>query len=151
MKRFYGEYDIKPLAFGSDEYAYEQDFGFLRDDGLLIISVMGTKTDGASVGRLGGLIVGSPFKKFNKIWSSPHDSLYHKTAIILDTKHTDDIENAFGNWRDLPADYFKHQTCFKKKFADQTLLQAMKACGEVWIKRRAVYRAVRLFGRGWWA
>jgi len=150
MTRFYGEYDIKPVSFGSDQYAYEQDFGFLRDDGLLIISVMGTKTDGASVGRIGGLIVGSPFKRFNKIWSAPHDSLYHKTAVILDTNSVWETESAFVHWRDLPAHHFKHQTCFNKKFADLTLLQAMKACGEGWFKRRAVYRAVRLWGRGWW-
>ena len=151
MKVFYGEYDTKPVSFGSDSYSYEQDFGFLREDGLLVISVKATTTDGASVGRIAALFVGSPLKKYNKIWAAPHDSLYRKQAVILNTKCVDDIENAFVHWMDLPADYFEHQTQFNKKFADQTLLQAMRACGEKGIKRRIVYFAVRLFGRGWWS
>jgi hypothetical protein len=33
-----------------------------------------------------------------------------------------------------------------RQFADETLMAAMKADGESWFRRQAMYRAVRLFG-----
>ena len=152
MGTFYGNYDTRPLMRGSDTYSYEEDFGFCRDDGLLIISPTGTTTDGASIRpKIIWTFMGSPLEGFNKEWSSAHDSLYRKAAVILDANTVDDSVFAFHNWRDIPAKHFVHQTNFMRKFADQTLLQAMKACGEGWLKRRTVYRAVRLFGKGWWS
>ena len=151
--RFLGIYDTIPLANDSDTYKYQQDFGFLRDDGLLIISAIGTTTDGASIPRIPPIIrflLGDPLSGDNKMWASPHDALYRKCAVILDTLTVGDIDKAFANWRDLPAKHFKHQASFCRKFADETLLQAMKCCGENICKRWAVYHAVRKFGRGWW-
>jgi len=153
MGMFYGDWDTKPLMAGSDTYVYEQDFGFCRDDGLLIISPMGTTTDGASIRpKIAWVWLGSPLEGFNRRWSASHDSGYRKTAVILDTNTVSDINYAFVNWRDIPASHFVHQTTLNRKFFDQTLLQAMKACGESFVKRQTVYRMVRLFGRkaGWW-
>ena len=153
MGTFYGNYDTRPLMRGSDTYVYEEDFGFCRDDGLLVISPTGTTTDGASIRpKIIWVFMGSPLEGFNKIWSSPHDSLYRKIAVILDTNTVEDAQDAFMHWRDLPSKHFIHQTKFRRKFADQTLLQAMKASGEGWCKRKTVYRAVRMFGgeAGWW-
>ena len=153
MGKFYGNWDTRPVMAGSDTYAYEEDFGFCRDDGLLVISVKDTTTDGASIRpKVAWAWLGSPLSGWNKEWSAPHDTLYRKQAIILDTNTVDDSVHAFNHWRDYPPHHFKHQTCFNRKFADKTLLQAMEACNEGWVKRHTVYRMVRLFGRkaGWW-
>ena len=70
---------------GSDTYVYEEDFGFCRDDGLLIISPKGTTTDGASLPKIAWLFMGSPLEGYNRRWSSNHDATYRKCAVILNT------------------------------------------------------------------
>jgi hypothetical protein len=152
MLGFYGVYDTKPHDDMPDVYDFQRDYAFLRDDGLLVISAKGTHTDGASVPRWAWCIVGHPMHGMNKYWSAAHDSLYAKTAIILDT-HTlgsISVDSAFHIWRSLPARHFIHQTAFDKKFADQTLKQAMKALGESRVKTALCYSAVRVGGKGWW-
>ena len=150
--KFYGRYDTIPKENDSNTYIYQQDFGFLRDDGLLIISPKGTTTDGASIPRFMWRLVGHPLYGANKEWASPHDNLYSKHAIIIDTTHRLSLQPSvmFFSWREQSSSVFIHQTCFDKKFADDTLLQAMKTCGEPRIKQMAVYPSVRLFGKGWW-
>ena len=151
--RYLGIYDTIPLTNNSDTYKYQQDFGFLRDDGFLIISPMATTTDGASIPPFPPfirMILGHPLAGDNKLWSAPHDSLYRKCAIIIDTKEIDP-DFAFAFWRELDSTHFRHQDYFDRKFADNTLMQALKCSKKSFIKRWAVYRMVRLFGRGWWS
>ena len=150
--KFYGRYDTIPLENDSNTYVYQQDFAFLRSDGLMIISPEGTTTDGASCPRFLWSLIGSPLSGSNKEWSSPHDSAYRKAAVIINTLHPDAIDPLmmFVRWRTISSKFFVHQTCKNKKFADDTLLEAMKTCGEPWFKQMLVYRAVRLFGVGWW-
>ena len=150
--RFIGLYDTIPLNNESNTYRLQRDFGFLRDDGLLIISPMGTNINGANIPRIMWRVIGSPLYSDNKLWSAPHDSLYGKTAVIMDTNVEGAYtpERMFECWRDLDAKFFVHQTCYNKLFADNTCKQAMVCLGEPWAKRVAVYRAVRWFGRGWW-
>ena len=151
--RFIGRYDTIPKEGCSNTYVYQQDYGFLRDDKLLIIAPEGTTTDGASIPRFMWRLVGHPLYSNNKFWSAPHDCLYSKCAIVIDCGRSDSMtpEAMFMYWRDLSAHHFLHQCEFSKRFADETLLQAMKACNEPRLKQFAVYRSVRLFGRGWWA
>lgn len=152
MKRLYGLYEIAPHIDDPNTYDLKRDYAFLRQDGLLIISAKGTHVNGASIPLVFWPFLGSPLSGTNKLWSCCHDSLYAKTAIVIDTntlKHIT-IQEAFDNWRDIPSEHFIHQTSFRRKFADQTLLEAMRYLGVNLIKRRLVYRAVRIFGRAHW-
>ncbi len=155
MKRFYGRYDTIPLEDDPDTYKYQRDFGFLRDDGIMVISPEGTTTDGASIRpKILWIPLGSPLEGGNKYWASPHDGLYRKFAIIMDTTRigaTTPLQ-MFHKWRELDSHFFIHQTTKNKAWADDTLRQAMKAWGEPAWKRSMVYRGVRIFGRnnGWW-
>jgi len=155
MKRFFGRYDTIPLEDDPDTYEYQRDFGFLRDDGIMIISATGTTTDGASIRpKILWIPLGSPMEGGNKYWASPHDSLYRKCAVLIDTTFIGSFEpiKMFQNWQTLDKHFFIHQTDMDKVFADDTLRQAMKAWGEPTWKRSMVYRGVRIFGRnnGWW-
>ena len=151
--KFYGIYDTVPVTNGSNDYILQQDFGFLRSDGLMIISPEGVRINGANIPRILWPLIGSPLSGSNKEWSCGHDISYGKHAIIIDTLHPDAVDPLmmFTRWRTINAKFFRHQTCFDQKFADDTLLEAMKTCGEPWLKRQMVYRALRLFGHGgWW-
>jgi len=151
--KFLGIYDTIPLTNDSDTYKYQQDFGFLRDDGIMVIAPVGTTTDGASIPAFPPIIrflIGGPLQGDNKLWASPHDALYRKLAIIIDTADIADIDMAFIDWRELSPIHFEHQANFTRKWADETLLQAMMCAGEGFIKRWAVYHAIRACGRGWW-
>lgn len=155
MARFIGLYDTIPLANDPNTYKYQQDFGFLRDDGILVISATGTTTDGASIRpKILWVLLGSPLEGFNKHWASPHDAGYRKCAVFIDTTidGAPTPEEMFLNWREIDSKYFIHQTCLNKAFTDDTLRQAMKACSEPMWKRSMVYRGVRIFGckNGWW-
>jgi len=72
--KFYGRYDTIPKENDSNTYIYQQDFGFLRDDGLLVIAPVGSTTDGASVPRFLWRMFGHPLFGDNKEWGSPHDA-----------------------------------------------------------------------------
>jgi len=151
--KFYGRYDTISTENDSNTYIYQQDFAFLRSDGFMIISPEGTTTDGASIPRALWSILGSPLYGKNKEFASCHDSLYRKAAVIINTTHRDAFDPLmmFLRWRTINSKFFLHQTCKDKKFADDTLLQAMQTCGVSWIKQMAVYHAVRLLGHsGWW-
>jgi len=147
--RFIGTLDFAPQdAKHPDIWTLERDFGFLRSDGLLIIALEKGRTDGASIPRPCWRFVGHPFYRKNRFWALPHDAGYRGYAIIVDTRlfpHTP-IEWLFENWADLPAHAFIHSADLSRKFWDNTLLQAMRALGEIWLKRFVVYRSVRLFG-----
>lgn len=150
--KFVGTYDTMPIELASDTY-HQQDFAFLRADGLMIICPVGTTTDGASIPRFLWPLIGSPLRGKNKLWSAPHDALYRKCAIIIDAEKMQGItiDSILENWEEMPPEIFVHQTEFTKRFADRTMLQALKCCGVSWLKRRLIYRAVRIFGRGWWS
>ncbi len=152
IPHFIGLYDTIPIASDSDTYKFQRDFGFIRDDGIMVISQKDTTTDGASIPKFMWWMFGSPLQGANKEWSAPHDSLYRKQAIIIDCVDLDplDITTVFENWRDLASTYFIHQASLDKWFADDTLRQAMIASGSSEAKRWAVYHAVRMFGKGWW-
>ena len=148
---FLGVYDTVPTDKDPNMYELQRDYGFLRDDGLLIIGAKGVYVNGANIPRWAWVMVGSPLRGMNKYWSAPHDFLYAKHAIILDTTVVKgNVCENFKHWRELPSDCFRHQTCFNKKFADNTLLQAMTFLEEPWIKRKVCYASVRVGGTGWW-
>jgi len=152
LNRFYGVYDIVCHENDPDLYDLQRDFGFLRDDGMMTISPKGTHVNGANIPRFLWPVIGSPMSGLNKIWSANHDSGYGKTLIIIDTNTLEriTIQSAFNNWRNIPAIHFVHQASVNRKFVDDTLLQAMVVLEEPFWKRKLVYRAVRLFGRGYW-
>ena len=148
--RFIGQYDTLPTKHNPDLYKFQQDFGFLRSDGLLIISPVSSYTDGASIPRFFWRLIGHPLQGRNKYWAAPHDSGYKACAIIIDVKrYYMAAEDAFEHWEDLdPEIGFIHRSDLPRKWWDRTLLEAMAACKESWVKRRLVYMGVRIGGSG---
>jgi len=146
-QRFIGCYDTKPLGYGSAEWLFQEDFGFLRKDGKLVISVAGTETDGASIPRFFWRLLGHPLTGVNRYFSASHDSLYNATAVIVDTyKYLGKPEFLFEKWRQLHPSGFVHRADLNRKWADQHMLEVMEFMRVPWWKRRMCYRAVRMFG-----
>ena len=146
-QRFLGTYDTKPLGYSGNERMFQEDFGFLRKDGKLVISVSGTDTDGASIPRFFWRIIGSPLHGVNKYFAAGHDSLYNATAVIIDTyKYPGTAEAIFYKWRVLMPHGFIHRADLTRKWADQHMLEVMEFMRVPWWKRKLVYRAVRMFG-----
>ena len=149
MARFVGKLDFAPQSPDHPkEWKLSQDFGFVRDDGLLVIAQTGGRVDGASIPRLLWRIIGHPFRRANRFWSVPHDAGYGGWAIIIDLNRLQSTpETALAIWRDITdASVFIHASDLPRKWWDRTLRQAMRAMGERWWKRSTVHRAVRMFG-----
>jgi len=148
MARFVGKLDFAPQDPNyPDEWRLGQDFGFLRDDGVMVIAQMHGHTDGASVPRFLWRVVGHPFRRGNRFWALPHDAGYNGYAVIIDLNAAEVTpEYALDNWRNSDIVGFINSADLSRKWWDRTLQQAMVAMNEKRWKRRAVYSAVRLFG-----
>ena len=149
--RFVGELDFAAQNPAKPHvWELAADFGFLRDDGLLIVALAGGHTDGASIPRFLWRIFGHPFMGTNRFWAIPHDAGYSGPsgyAIIIDLNAAQlPPDYALDNWMEIGVESLINSRNLSRKWWDQTLLMAMSAMGEGWFKRRAVYRAVRLFG-----
>jgi len=153
IPHFIGIYDTIPIASGSDTYTFQRDFGFVRDDNIMVIAPKCVDVNGANIPRLLWLFLGSPLSGKNKEWSAHHDVLYAKEAIIIDCRNlnAESVTTIFENWRELAPDYFIHQACMPKFFADDTMRQAMIASDSNMVKRWIAYHGVRIFGHGWWS
>lgn len=129
----------------------EHPFGFLRPDGYLVVAPRGATADGASIPRFFWRLFGHPFRHGNRFWSVPHDAGYKGEAMIINMAHPEvrDIDPAIilAHWSMVPSAAFVHSADLTRRWWDETMLQAMTASGTNAIKRRCVYRAVRLFGR----
>jgi len=149
MSRFIGRLDFAPQdPERPDSWELDDDFGFLRDDGILVIALAGGRTDGASIPRFLWRDFGHPFLGKNRFWALPHDAGYGGYAVIIDLNAAQlPPDYALDNWLDISVEYQISSRNLSRKWWDETLLMAMGAIGERWFKRSAVYRAVRLFGR----
>jgi hypothetical protein len=149
MPHFIGKLDFAPQdPSRPTEWRLAQDFGFVRDDGLLVISQAGSDVDGASIPRFMWRLCGHPFRRANRFWSVPHDSLYRGVAIIIDLQAAQmTAEEALDLWRDIQdPEVFVHGADLDRAWCDDTMRQAMIAMHEGRIKRASVYSAVRAFG-----
>jgi hypothetical protein len=149
MARFVGKLDFAPQDPDrpDDERKLSQDFGFVRDDGLMVIAQSGGSVDGASIPRTLWRLIGHPLYKGNRFWSVPHDALYRRFAVIIDLNSAQVTpETALDVWREMDCTPFVHARSLSRKWCDKTLRQAMVAMHERRLKRRAVYLAVRMFG-----
>jgi hypothetical protein len=148
VARFVGQLDFAPQdPARPDEWKLEQDFGFVRDDGLMIIAQAGEHTDGASIPRFLWRVLGHPFHKGNRFWAIPHDAGYHGCAVIIDLIAAQITpEYALDNWRTPVVDSFVHAADLDRKWWDESLQMAMVAKGECAVKRKTVCAAVRMFG-----
>jgi len=147
MARFLGTYNSIPSAYTENSYILEEDFGFLRNDGILVISPEGTCVNGSSIPRLLWFALGHPLESSNKYWSCSHDSLYGDTVIIIDTnRYENGLGDIFLNWRTLKPQGFIHRNDLDRKWADINMKLTMEYLGEGKLKVAMVYRAVRLFG-----
>ena len=148
MMRFIGKLDFAPQdPLNPEEWELEEDFGFLRDDGLLIIAISGGHSDGATIPWFLQLFLGHPFKGLNGFWAVIHDSGYRRYAIVIDTRLTiTDPEDLFATWRELPERLFVKSATLNRKWWDGTMRMCMATMNEPRWKQRAVYRGVRLSG-----
>ena len=148
MSRFVGKLDFAPQDPGQPkEWKLAQDFGFVRDDGIMIIAQSGGHTDGASIPRLLWRVIGHPFRRANRFWAIPHDAGYNRYAVVIDLIAAElQPEYALDNWRNSSIVGFVHSANLSRRWWDGTLAQAMVAMKERRWKRKLVCRAVRLFG-----
>ena len=149
VPRFVGKLDFAPQdPAHPNEWELEQDFGFLREDNILVIAQRGGRVDGASIPRLMWRVVGHPFCKANRFWSVPHDAGYKRFAVVVDLNTIQVTpETMMSIWREIDTpEAFIHSATLPRVWWDRTLSQAMTAMREPAIKRGAVYGAVRAFG-----
>ena len=147
-QRFIGVYDTKPTGYEGNTWVFQEDFGFLRKDGILVVSPKGSRTDGASLPRFFWRILGHPLHGGNKYWSAGHDSGYQGSVILINTyKYVGTPEKIFDSWRDLDPHGFIHRADLNRKWFDLNMLETMEFMKVGWLKRRMVYRGVRLGGR----
>jgi hypothetical protein len=148
MCRFIGKLDFAPQdPHNPTVWTLDAPFGFLRNDGMLIIVMCGGKTDGASIPRFLWRVFGHPFHRRNRFWAIIHDGGYGKYAIIIDLNVAElPPDYVLDNWDTLTIDSFVNGCTLSRKWWDDTLLMAMTAMGECWVKRVAVYKGVRAFG-----
>ena len=156
MGQFFGKYDticsvfVKESAVKDDDiYIYQSDFGYLRDDGLMVIALKGTLTDGASIPRLMWRVCGHPLSGQNKFWAAGHDAGYKGTVIIIDTNILQPCtpNRVFRMWRTLNNDKaFIHRKDLPRSWWDKNMAMCMKDCGEPAWKIALVYAGVRIGG-----
>ena len=148
--RFIGQLDFSPMdPKRPNEWKLEQDFAFVRDDGVMVIAQTGGTVDGASIPRMMWRLIGHPFDRGNRFWSVPHDAGYRRFAIVVNpTAMNLTPDEMLATWRDIKRGAgFIHGIDLPRRWWDRTLQQAMIAMDEPRWKRVAVYAAVRCFGR----
>ena len=161
MAKFIGIYDTIPARYDDnvtcndlDMYVFQQDYGFLRDDYIMVISPRNTLTDGASIPPIAQLFMGHPLEGHNKYWSAQHDSGYKNTVIVINCKNlipTMSPLRILKSWREFKHEnWFIHRNKLNRKWWDNNLLQAMICRDEPKWKRKLVYAGVRLGGWASW-
>jgi len=148
MARFVGKLDFAPLdpSNPTADRVLEHDFGFVRNDGIMVLLLAGCNVNGASIPEFLWPLMGHPLEDENAFWSTPHDGGYGGNAEIIDLNSAEVTpEFALSSWDTI------HESCFihhrmPRKWWDKTMREAMVVMRERWWKRSAVYRAVRLFG-----
>lgn len=104
---------------------------YLSQDGNLYRAPVGTNTDGLSVPSAVQNIIPAVGEAW---WSGVlHDSAYRSTLQV---------------WNDTAQDWIKADVTQEK--ADSLILEAMETQGVGLIKRRTIYRALRMFGGFAW-
>jgi len=147
--RFVGTLDFAPQdQKRPDEWRLEQPFGFVRSDGLMVVALAGGHTDGASIPRLMWRVVGHPFCRANRFWGLIHDGGYGGYAVIINTLFAPMPPDELLTKWDRPeiAPCMIRSATLDRKWWDETMVEAMCACGEPTWKREAVYWGVRAFG-----
>jgi len=154
MSRFVGKLDFAPQDPGQPkEWKLAKDFGFVRDDGIMVVSPKGAHTDGASIPRFLWSVpwIGHPFRLANRFFSQPHDAGYAGIAVIIDLNAAQITpETALDIWRESAmVSYMIHGENLSRKWWDETMREAMEVPVlkvKRW-KKNVVYSAVRIFGR----
>jgi len=147
VSRFVGKLNFAPQDPGHpSEWKLENNFGFLRYDGTLIIAMMHGHSDGASIPLLLRMIFGHPFSA-NRFWGVIHDSGYRGYAIIVRASLAGCTpKEAVDRCPDLPAECFIPSRSLTRDWWDRAMVEAMRAMREPRWKRRLLYNGVRRFG-----
>ena len=157
MKRLLGTYNTIPVTDPKKNpkkdpflQAFEEDFGFIRDDCIMTISPKGTYTNGASLPKIMWPILDSPLEMPNCLWAANHDSAYRNSIIIIDCKNllpSMSPKRIFKFWREIDESWFIHRRSLPRKWYDQNMVEVMECVGESKLKRKLAYWGVRLGGR----
>lgn len=105
-----------------------ESLNYVRRDGSLIRAPVGGTTDGLSVPRCAQNIV--PASGMSS-WMA---------GVMHDSGYRDQLET----WSDTAQDWIPAK--YSREQCDELLLEAMELQGVPWLKRKTIYRAVRLFG-----
>jgi hypothetical protein len=149
MARFVGKLDFSGLDPENPkaDRVLQQNFGFVRDDGLMVLLLEGGKVNGASIPEIFWIPLGHPLEDENAFWSSPHDGGYRRFALIIDLNAAEVTpEYALDNWYNIPVECFVHRDNLSRKWWDKTMVACMKVMGEPRWKQKAVYWGVRIGG-----
>jgi hypothetical protein len=149
MAGFVGKLDFAPIDPDNpkEDRVLESNFGFVRDDNLMILLVSGGKVDGASIPEFLWPLLGHPLEDENAVWSSPHDGGYRGYAMIIDLNSTElSAEEVLERWYELPVGSFVGHSDVDRKWWDKSMVQAMKVLKESGWKRTAAYWGVRVGG-----
>lgn len=160
MSQLIGRYDTIAAEFVKNTpckdpfmQVFQSDFGFLRDDGIMVISPKDTLTNGASLPRIFWPILGTPLEMPNCLWAANHDSAYKGTVIVINCKRllvTMSPKRILKCWRELKGDWFIHRDDLGRKWFDQNMVQVMKCVKESSLKQKMAYAGVRVGGWASW-
>jgi len=150
MARFVGKLNFGPLDEDNPkaDRVLEQNFGFVRDDGIMILMLAGCAVNGASTPECLWQLLGHPLEGRNAWWSTPHDGGYRNSSFVLliDLRAAEcEPELMLDQWDTLPVQFLLHRR-MPRKWWDKTMLQCMKVMHERRWKRGMVYAGVRLGG-----
>jgi hypothetical protein len=147
---YVGRIDFGPIdpSDPSDDLTLDTRFGWLADDGILMICKRGAIVNGASIPRALWPLLGHPLSRRNRIWSVPHDCGYNGSACYINTKsHVISRlkPDALIEFCDkLPEDL--HVARPSRLWHDLQMVRAMKATGEGKFKRSVCFLGVRAGG-----
>ena len=148
MARFVGKLDFGPLDKDGTkaDRVLEQNFGFVRDDGVMVLLLAGCKVNGASIPKCMWRWLGHPVEGKNAWWSTPHDGGYHGDAVLIDLIAAQiEPDLILDIWDTLPVYCFLNRR-MSRKWWDKTMLQCMTVMRERRFKRGMVYAGVRIGG-----
>jgi len=151
MIGFIGRVNFAPQDYHTpDVWRLEEPFAQLTCDGFVIVCEPWVATDGASIPRVLWPVVGHPFHGANKIWSQPHDQGYNGQAVVY---RVSDLPIDPAKLLDRENDQYiylrymsQHVEIRRRKWWDKRMVEAMRLCGERWLKRFIVMRGVRAGG-----
>jgi hypothetical protein len=135
LKKVFGVPDNENLRDGREVRELMEDYR-VETNGLVITIPAGFQTDGASIPRCLQWIVGASFDNGFRAAALVHDWLYYTHRADMD---------------DIMFGYPKRIIRWiEPGQADACLLDLLAQNGVGWIRRRAIYHAVRLFGGDYW-